>query len=483
MLTNLKLKGQLLVGYSVPIIVCIGIVGVVFSTANKVFDTFKEVERVQNVLIDTNDMSLGAQGMIRSLRGEIIDKKEAFDREYQESFKLAKEASKSVEGLIKKPEQKERLLQMIQEIDNYDEYAQQVMSLINQGKQTEAVNLFKSGKGIKFVKAFDEIETTFKEAEEAVLKQETKAAKDALNLLITLLLIGSLILICISVFIALKISSGITRSINQAVNAIASSSNEIAVTVEQQERTAGHQATVVQQTTAVMDELGVSSQQSAEQAELAAAGAKQVLMLTETGAEAVTHTLEDMAALREKVNAIAEQILQLSEQTNQIGNISSLVSDLANQTNMLALNASIEAVRAGEHGKGFGVVAGEIRKLAEQSKNSAEKINGLVINIENAINSTVSVTAEGKQKVETGVQTAEGTAETFVSVADAVKSIVTNSQQISLTAKQQAIAIQQVVDAMGSINQGSLQTASGISQTKVGTQKLNEAALNLQAVV
>ena len=93
-------------------------------------------------------------------------------------------------------------------------------------------------------------------------------------------------------------------------------------------------------------------------------------------------SLEGMFVLEEKVDAIAEKIVNLSTQASQISNVSQLVIDFANQTNMLALNSSVEAVRAGEHGKGFALVANEIRKLADQSQQSADKINNLVSNIQ-----------------------------------------------------------------------------------------------------
>ncbi|HEY9692771.1 MAG TPA: methyl-accepting chemotaxis protein [Oculatellaceae cyanobacterium] len=483
MFSNLKLKGRLLAGYSIPVVICVGIVGLVYSTASKVFDTFQEVERVQTVLIDVNDMSADAKSMIQNLRGHIIDSSQGFNKDYQEDYQKTKQVANHVEGLIKIPEQKILIQKMIEAVENYNEYGNQAINLVNQGKQAEAVKLFKAGTGTRFAQEFDELQTKFKEREEAVLKQETQASKAALSQMLTVLILGSILLILLATATALFISSGITHTINQAVNAIASSSTEIAATIEQQEHTAAHQASAVNQTTTTMDELGSSSRISAEQAEVAAASAQQVLTLAETGNAAVNYTLEDMAVLKDKVEAIANQILELSEQTNQIGSISTLVKDLANQTNMLALNAAIEAVRAGEHGKGFAVVAGEIRKLAEQSKHSTDRINTLVSTIQNAIQVTVNVTNEGTKKVEQGVKTAEGTALTFARVADAVKSVVTSSQQISLTAKQQAIAIQQVVDSMNSINQGAIENASGINQTKIGTQKLNEAALNLQAVV
>ncbi len=107
-----------------------------------------------------------------------------------------------------------------------------------------------------------------------------------------------------------------------------------------------------------------------------------------------------MIILKENVGAIAQQIMRLNEQTNQIGNISSVVINLANQTNILALNAAVEAVRAGENAKGFNVLATEIRKLAAQSKKSAQKINNLVTDIKNALDYTVTVTHECTKTVE-----------------------------------------------------------------------------------
>ena len=205
--------------------------------------------------------------------------------------------------------------------------------------------------------------------------------------------------------------------------------------------------------------------------------------MTEMGNRTVGTTLEKMVSLKNKVGAIAQQILLLSEQTNQIGNISQLVSDIANQTNMLALNASVEAVRAGEHGKGFSVVASEIRKLADQSRQSAEKINLLVTEIQKAINSTVIVTDDGTKTVDQGMEMTKETAQAFAGVADAVNNVVINNQQISLNIRQQVTAIEQVVSAMNIINQGAKETATGISQTRGGVEQLNQAAQELKTLV
>lgn len=283
--------------------------------------------------------------------------------------------------------------------------------------------------------------------------------------------------------IAALFANRTTRTITEIANVIAESSVEIASTMEQQERSTSQQAMAVNQTTSTMNELNNSARQSAEQAEGSAHGARQALNLSQEGSNAVEDTLEGMNTLREKVGAIAQQIMRLSQQTNQIGNISTIVADLANQTNMLALNASVEAVRAGEHGKGFGVVASEIRKLADQSKNSAEKINTLVADIQNSIDLTVMVTDEGTKTVEDGVKIAQETEKAFSGVSNAINDIVLSTQQISLNAEQQVTAIQQVVDAMNSLNSSARENVQGISQVKTRTQELSQAAQTLQSIV
>ncbi|WP_293157821.1 MULTISPECIES: methyl-accepting chemotaxis protein [unclassified Microcoleus] len=283
--------------------------------------------------------------------------------------------------------------------------------------------------------------------------------------------------------IAIFLASRTTRSVNHIVRAIASSSSQIAVTIEQQKRIASQQLSAVDRTATTMNELSESSKACASEAEAAAFGAAQALKLAAGGSQAVDNTLKEMATLTENVGEIQKQILRLSEQTDRIGNISSLVSDLANQTNMLALNAAVEAVRAGESGKGFAVVASEIRKLADRSKESASNINALVAEIQKAITSTATATDDGTKTVENGVKIARKTADAFAGVARAIERIAANSKQISVTSKNQAIAIQDVVESVNSLHLATQETASGISQVKLGIAQLNQAAQNLKSAV
>jgi methyl-accepting chemotaxis protein len=307
------------------------------------------------------------------------------------------------------------------------------------------------------------------------------AAKE--NGVLLVLLLGMLAAGGTTVSLSLLLSGRVTRFIKQLADSIVSSSGEIVDTVEMQQVTVNMQANSAIETSTTVNELGAVSLQSAEQAEASATGARQALLLAEDGTRSVQQTLQGMSGLREKVDAIAQQIVNLSEQTGQITIVSDLVADLASQTNMLALNAAVEAARAGEQGKGFSVVAGEIRKLADQSKKSADKINVLAEEIQIAINKTVMVTDEGTKTVNEGIDLAQSTAATFAGVTDAVNNVFLNSQQISNSAKQQAVSIQQVLGAMTIISQGSQESAVGMHQVKMTTRELTQVADELKAAV
>lgn len=301
--------------------------------------------------------------------------------------------------------------------------------------------------------------------------------------LMVVIVLGMLATGGLTLGLSLLLSNRVTKFIQQMAETISKSSGAIVDTVEMQEVTVNMQANSAIETSTTVNELGEVSFQSAEQAAASARGARQALSLAEDGTRVVQQTLQGMSGLRDKVDAIANQIVNLSEQTGQITVVSELVADLASQTNMLALNAAVEAARAGEQGKGFSVVASEIRKLADQSKKSADKINALAETIQTAINRTVMVTDEGTKTVNEGIDLARSTAATFAGVTDAINNVFLNSQQISDSAKQQAVSIQNVLNSMTTISQGSQESAVGIHQVKMTTRELTQVADELKAAV
>jgi len=481
---KIAIRFQILGGYTIPIILSMVSGIIVFFKVQEVKKEIINLDRSVKVQSNIGDLGIEIQILSRATRGYILDK----NPESVDSFKTAQEAvdsySSQLDNLIKDQKQKQIFAQLKTEVADLERINSELINSIDQGlTRDKVIELWKKDAGRTQIQKISKLLIDFKERQSELVNQSITNQELALNNLILILVISTILALFLSISLGLIIVSGIATQMNETANVLATSSNEIASTVEQQERTASEQAASVNETTTTMEELGASSRQSAQQADSASNAATQALEMTEMGNRTVGTTLEKMVSLKNKVGAIAQQILLLSEQTNQIGNISQLVSDIANQTNMLALNASVEAVRAGEHGKGFSVVASEIRKLADQSRQSAEKINLLVTEIQKAINSTVIVTDDGTKTVDQGMEMTKETAQAFAGVADAVNNVVINNQQISLNIRQQVTAIEQVVSAMNIINQGAKETATGISQTRGGVEQLNQAAQELKTLV
>jgi methyl-accepting chemotaxis protein len=294
---------------------------------------------------------------------------------------------------------------------------------------------------------------------------------------------GTVLSLVLGIFALWLINRNFIKPVKEVINVIASISTEIAATITQHECTASQQASAANQTSTAIEELSASSRLSSDQAANAAAVTKSAGVAIVQGDESTHQAVIAMADLKQKIATMAEHILHLGEQTSQIGTIATVLKDLAAQINMLALNAGVEAARAGEHGKGFAVVASEIRKLADESKKSAEQTAVLVTDIQKSTNSSILMTEEGSRTVHEVTQIVQKAAELFNNLANLTGVANENAQQVMLNAKQQAAAFNQIMEATNSIAAGAKETAASICQTKVGVQNLNQAAENLKAIV
>ncbi|MDZ7951268.1 methyl-accepting chemotaxis protein [Nostoc sp. DedQUE09] len=463
---NWRLRYWIIGGYAVPVLALLISAGVMIMNINTVNKRSEDLVASYEVNSVVSDLNVNVQSGAKSIRGYLLAKNQQSLEDYRQSQKDSKEFLAKMMTLARSEKERQSLTKLEGLLNNLTALQYDLIAKVDEGKVREAVETWIKGNAHSLVEDVVDLIEQIQLREDQIVANAAKQQQEALNALKLTVMLASGVSLVLSVLIGIWVISRTARQMNASASAIAASTIEITTTIEQQERTTMQQASSVNQTTTTMDELAASSRQSAEQAEASAAGARQVLLLVDGRTQEGQFS---KSSLREKVGDIAAQILHLSEQTNQIGTISTLVSDLASQTNMLALNAAVEAVRAGENGKGFAVVATEIRKLADQSKRSAEKINVLVLDIQKSTNSTVMVTGEGTKTVE--------------KIVDAIKTIAINGQQISLTSNQQAIAVQQVVEAMNSLNIAARETVSGISQIKVGTQRLNDAAQELKAVV
>lgn len=201
-----------------------------------------------------------------------------------------------------------------------------------------------------------------------------------------------------------------------------------------------------------IEQLRSSAREVSHQSEQAESTSEEALKLVYQGAEDVANALSGTQALRQQVQDILEEMQRLNESTDRIGVIARLVGDVASQTNMLALNAAVEAVRAGEKGKGFAVVAAEIRKLADQSHQSAERIRHLSTEIKTAIRSTSTATRLGTETADSGVRVAGETAEVFATVQKSIQSVAQTTNRIAQVNHHQAQEIESLVQTLHALD-------------------------------
>jgi methyl-accepting chemotaxis protein len=492
MLDSLKLRGRILACIIIPLLVSGVLATLIVSNVRKVDRLDEQIGFSSEVIDHLAEATLQAIRMERSTRGYLVNLKDRHRQGFEtgrESYSRLMNSLESKIAQLEDPLQRQRFEEYTQLGNQLQQADLQMLQLAQRGQMEEAVALFSTDESSNIVREMESLYNAFVQQERETLTVRKVQAKAALNLSLAIAGWGSALVGLMTIAIGAKLASSIRDRIERAIHEVATSSTEFAATFAHQETSTNAQATSVNQTTASMEELNASSIATAEQAESAAANALLVLNLVDSSnhhqlpvhpsyglgsnnsniRSRDRHIGHQNTSLKETVNQIAQRIEQLTQQLSQIDEIASNVSNIANQTNMLALNASVEAVRAGEAGKGFGVVASEIRKLADHSGRCADRINSLVKEIQSATSLTVNVTAEGTKTVEV--------------VVDAIDEIVNNTQQISLTAQQQAIAIQQVFEAMNALNRIASETVNSISQAKVGTEKLNQAALDLKEMV
>ncbi len=272
-------------------------------------------------------------------------------------------------------------------------------------------------------------------------------------------------------------------NIKTAIEDIASASSEIFAATTQHNSSATEQASSINQTTTTIDEVRQTAEQATERAQSVAAAAEKSVEISGSGMTAVEQTISGMDKVKEKVTQISTNILELSEQTQQIGNIISTVNDIAEQSNLLALNASIEASRAGEQGKGFAVVAAEVRNLAEQSQQATAQVKTILDDIQKATNTVVIVTEEGTRGADSGMELARKAGETIRSMVEAIGDSTETAQQIVASARQQAAGMDQIAIAMNNVNQSTTQNLATTKQTEQAAQKLSELGGRLKKLV
>jgi methyl-accepting chemotaxis protein len=276
---------------------------------------------------------------------------------------------------------------------------------------------------------------------------------------------------------------GLTADLTEGVSVLSASASEIVAATTQLAASAGESAAAVSETTTTVEEVRQTAQVSSQKAKYVADSAEKAAHSSLSGRKSTEDVGTGMNRIRQQMEAIAASMVRLSEQSQTIGQIIATVEDLSVQSNLLAVNAAIEAAKAGEHGKGFGVVAQEVKSLAEQSRQATNQVRTILGEIQKATSAAVMATEEGGKAVEAGSRQTEVAGEAIKALAGSVTEAAQAAVQIAASAQQQLVGVDQVAGAMESIKQASSQNVAGARQLEAAARTLNDLGQRLRQLV
>ena len=279
------------------------------------------------------------------------------------------------------------------------------------------------------------------------------------------------------------ITRSLTQQIGSAVGQIHSASAELQAAATQQATGSKEQSAATSEITTTISELLATSRQIAESAQRVAQIADQTAGAARLGNGTVDLTRESIAGIRRQVDQIVADMLDLGKKSQEIGAVLDIVSELAEQTNILAINATIEAVGAGDSGLRFGVVADEIRKLADRVGGSTKEIRTLIDDVRSAVNTTVMATETGSKAVDAGSRQFGDVTSAFGEISSLVTTTTEAAREIELSTKQQTSAVEQVNVAIVNVAQASKETETRSGQTLTTASQLATLSKDLMRII
>jgi methyl-accepting chemotaxis protein len=274
------------------------------------------------------------------------------------------------------------------------------------------------------------------------------------------------------------------------VSQISNTSTQVAAAANQLHSTAEHIANGAEEVAAQADtaatageEMSATSGDIAQNCQMAAEGAQRASQSASDGAEVVERTVVVMDQITAKVQETAKTVEKLGERSDQIGAIIGTIEDIADQTNLLALNAAIEAARAGEQGRGFAVVADEVRALAERTTRATKEIGDMIKNIQKETKGAVTAMEQGVQQVISGAEEAGKSGQALQDILQQVNDVAMQVNQIATAAEEQTATTSEISRNMQQITEVVQQTSQGAHESATAAAQLNGNAEELQRLV
>jgi methyl-accepting chemotaxis protein len=282
---------------------------------------------------------------------------------------------------------------------------------------------------------------------------------------------------------AMESIRNVLQSLIEAINATANASSQISSSSEEMAAGAQEQSSNTADVARAIDEMTKTIIETTKNSSSAAQAAQKAGMIAKDGGDVIKETIDGMTRIADVVKISAATVHALGESSNQIGEIVQVIDDIADQTNLLALNAAIEAARAGEQGRGFAVVADEVKKLAERTTKATKEIAVMIKQIQKDTAGAVESMERGTIEVEKGIKLADKAGLSLSLIIKGSEDVVDISSQVAAASEEQSSVAEQITGNIEAINKITNESSIGVQQIALSAEGLNQLTLNLQRLI
>jgi methyl-accepting chemotaxis protein len=453
-------------GFALSFLLMLAIGIVAFRGINSLTRTNALVVQTQDVVERIAELLSLAKDAETGQRGYVITADEAYLEPYQTAITRMPAVIQQLRQLTADNASQQKRLDALEPLIAAKlAELKQTIELRRKGDLEQTEKMIRAGQGKTLMDDIRQLTTDMQHEEGELSAQATAESETSAGEARSTIIFGTLACLVFVVVAGFLITRSLSGQIGQAIRHVQSSSVELQSTANQQASGAKQSSTAMDEISTTINELLATSRQIAESAQRVAHVAEETSTAARTGDQIVDKAHESVSAIKRHVDLIVTHMLDLGKKSQQIGGILEIINELAEQTNILSINATIEAAGAGDAGKRFAVVADEIRKLADRVGNSTKEIRILIEEVRTAVNTTVMATEGGTKAVDAGArQFAEVTA-ALGQIAALLGTTTEAAREIELSTKQQSTAVEQVNVAISSVAQATKETEASLTQT------------------